>query len=220
MKLYLIFLFVLVSGNTFANDYYQEYGSCRITASEQDLFNPPTPLPFHLKIDFVLSYHSQTHQFKGQKMVIRPEVNATTPISTSDLAPLERAIKIEKFNNGTYLYSFGIKDKKLLKNVIAYTGSYRLKDAFDLPLIQSSNRYMTEPIILQTHLPVDIEDGLSFHIQLDCDVYNSRITYTPNPVDPPKTSTEDVLTKESWCQNGWVVYSPIKNTRTCEWRPF
>lgn len=221
MKLFLVFIFLFASQVSLANEYYQEYGSCRITASEQDLYNPELPLPFHLKIDFVLSFDSSNHQFKGQKMVIRPEVNATTPVSTSDLAPIEDSIKIERFNNGEYIYSFAIKDQKLLRSILQYTGSYRVKDNHDLPVFSSGNRHMNEVIRVQSHLPPDIEDGLSFHIQLDCNVFNSRPRIsTDNTFPPLQKPNEDILTKESWCQNGWVVYSPTKNTRTCEWRPF
>ena len=206
-----------------ANDYYQEHGSCRITTSEQDLFNPAVPLPFHLKIDFVLSYDVNNGQFKGQKMIVRPEVSATTPVSTSDLAPIEKAIKIERFNSGEYVYSLDIMDKSLLNSILIYTGAYRLKEHFDLPLVASGNRFMSEPIVLQTHLPIDVEDGLSYHIQLNCSVFNPHRIQVPRNDAPARVKpspAEDILTKEPWCQNGWVVYSPTKNTRTCEWRPF
>jgi hypothetical protein len=189
MKTLLIGALTLISSfNLQAAEYVRKKGSCIITVTESDLFNEESMLPFKLKADFVLAFDKQSKKLLAHKLTLREELTATTPVDVIELEPLKKSFKFKtKGLNKPLYYQFSVGDSEVLSKLFLYAGSYRAA-GLDFPSVSSSKIQIGESVKLQSHLPPTEQDGLSYHLYIQCSEKGQEGEAPPVIVhEPPQT---------------------------------
>ena len=197
----LLCCFSLVTFNVFANEYRTETGMCEFNVTESDMFNAQErELPYKFKVKYIASYNRITGQFLGIKKKVESDVNATTPVTQYELEEAAQGITFSRPSQSNPLQIHMRLSSEQVRTIATYAGSYRaLYGGVTLPEINTTLSNSCGRV--QSHLPLEQNDGLSYHVQWCC----KYETGSPQgPGNPGKICY----------QNGRVVPCPIQGPGT------
>jgi hypothetical protein len=180
MKKLLLLAMLLIMNVAQSNEYYQKYGKCTFEGTVEDLFNGKRPLPHKFDLQYILAFNAANDQFLKSKVMIVPEVSATTPVSVAEIMSVANSINFNVDADGEIVTELNLSIEDV-KTILLYMGSYRVAfHGHTLPEI-SGVYSIDEDHKVQTHLDVDTDSGLSFHLLWNCELNEQPAFPGQNP---------------------------------------